>query len=214
MRSRSTGPAAEEEGNTSRSNVDVISPVIAAGGFTAKLDAPTTRELKSLQTTTRTSTHQRASAELDRRKSLDNRPSVARSRHSSNSNWKVSEPRNAVTDKRPSLTETAVIGVPSPAAMANNKETELRSTVRRSRLRSPWASSLLILATTALAALTLFSIIHSFNTRQLDCKGCRMSYMRPSFAKLSEFDTEHTRFASKYSLYLYREGMIDEDTKV
>jgi len=30
--------------------------------------------------------------------------------------------------------------------------------------------------------------------------------MRPSFAKLSDFDTEHTRFASKYSVYLYREG--------
>jgi hypothetical protein len=38
--------------------------------------------------------------------------------------------------------------------------------------------------------------------------------MRPSFAKLSDFDTEHTRFASKYSTYLYREGLIDEDTKV
>jgi glycosylphosphatidylinositol deacylase len=41
-----------------------------------------------------------------------------------------------------------------------------------------------------------------------------MSYMRPSFAKLTDFDTEHTRFASKYSIYLYREGLIDEDTKV
>jgi len=41
-----------------------------------------------------------------------------------------------------------------------------------------------------------------------------MSYMRPSFAKLKDFDTEHTRFASKYSVYLYREEMVDEDTKV
>ena len=38
--------------------------------------------------------------------------------------------------------------------------------------------------------------------------------MRPAFAKYSDFDTEHTRFASKYSLYLYREGGIDEDTMV
>lgn len=38
--------------------------------------------------------------------------------------------------------------------------------------------------------------------------------MRPAFAKFSDFDTEHTRFASKYSLYLYREGGIDEDTMV
>ncbi|KAL2024000.1 hypothetical protein VTK56DRAFT_235 [Thermocarpiscus australiensis] len=41
-----------------------------------------------------------------------------------------------------------------------------------------------------------------------------MSYMRPSYAKLNEFDTEHTRLASKYSLYLYREQGIDHDTKV
>jgi len=32
--------------------------------------------------------------------------------------------------------------------------------------------------------------------------------MRPSFAKLTDFDTEHTRFASKYSVYLYREGLF------
>ena len=41
-----------------------------------------------------------------------------------------------------------------------------------------------------------------------------MSYMRPSYAKLSDFDTEHTRLASKYSLYLYREQGIDHDVKV
>jgi hypothetical protein len=64
------------------------------------------------------------------------------------------------------------------------------------------------------ATFCLIAIIHSFSSRQLDAKGCRMSYMRPSFAKLSDFDTEHTRFASKYSVYLYREGMVDEDTKV
>ena len=38
--------------------------------------------------------------------------------------------------------------------------------------------------------------------------------MYPGFAKLSDFDTEHTRFASKYSVYLYREGYIDDDTMV
>lgn len=41
-----------------------------------------------------------------------------------------------------------------------------------------------------------------------------MSYMMPSFARFSDFDTEYTRFASKYSLYLYREGGVDEDTRV
>lgn len=85
---------------------------------------------------------------------------------------------------------------------------------RRSRTRSPWSSSLLTVATTALSFVILLSIVNSFVTRQLDPKGCRMSMMRPAFAKFSDFDTEHTRFASKYSLYLYREGGIDEDTRV
>jgi pimeloyl-ACP methyl ester carboxylesterase len=38
--------------------------------------------------------------------------------------------------------------------------------------------------------------------------------MRPAFTRFSDFDTEHTRFASKYSLYLYREAGVDEDTRV
>ncbi|KAM0325550.1 hypothetical protein ACHAQA_007537 [Verticillium albo-atrum] len=38
--------------------------------------------------------------------------------------------------------------------------------------------------------------------------------MRPSYVRLREFDTEHTRFASKYSLYLYREQGIDTENKL
>ena len=36
-----------------------------------------------------------------------------------------------------------------------------------------------------------------------------MSMMAPAYLKLSGFDTEHSRFASKYSLYLYREEGVD-----
>lgn len=84
----------------------------------------------------------------------------------------------------------------------------------RPRSRSPWAISTLALLVSLVGLSCLGLIIHSLNTRQLDPKGCRMSYMRPSYARLDEFDTEHTRFASKYSLYLYREQYIDDDTKV
>lgn len=87
-------------------------------------------------------------------------------------------------------------------------------TRRRSRVRDPWACSLLTITTTILSLVFLLSVFHSFSKRQLDPKGCEMCMMSPAYAKFSDFDTEHTRFASKYSLYLYREGGIDEDTKV
>jgi glycosylphosphatidylinositol deacylase len=41
-----------------------------------------------------------------------------------------------------------------------------------------------------------------------------MSWMSPSFVRFSDFDTEHTRLASKYSLYLYREQGIENGPKV
>ncbi|KAF2719316.1 PGAP1-domain-containing protein [Polychaeton citri CBS 116435] len=83
-----------------------------------------------------------------------------------------------------------------------------------SRLRSPWACSLLTLLTSACSIVFLATIVNSFLTLQKDPKGCAMSFMMPSFSRYSDFDTEHTRFASKYSLYLYREGGVDLDTRV
>jgi GPI inositol-deacylase len=151
--------------------------------------------------------------ELDRRKSIEKRHATARSRRPSNTNWKPAEARNGSLETEKTLQPT-VISVPPVEATAGEKMPESRLHTRRSRFRNPWATSLLTLGTTALAILSIFLISHSFLTRQLDPKGCRMSYMRPAFAKLEDFDTEHTRFASKYSVYLYREQMVDEDTKV
>ncbi|KKY23138.1 putative gpi inositol-deacylase [Diplodia seriata] len=85
---------------------------------------------------------------------------------------------------------------------------------RRSRWRNPWSISTLTFVVTAAAFVVLFGIVQSFFTRQLDPKGCDMSRMWAAFVKYEDFDTEHTRFASKYSLYMYREGGIDEDTRV
>ncbi|KAF3942279.1 hypothetical protein ABW19_dt0204004 [Dactylella cylindrospora] len=86
-------------------------------------------------------------------------------------------------------------------------------TSRRPRLRSVWHCGLLLLWITVCSLLGLFLIYHSSTNRQLDQKGCRMSYMRPSYARLEDFDTEHTRFASKYSVYLYREENVDDTSK-
>ena len=85
---------------------------------------------------------------------------------------------------------------------------------QRSRARSPWACSLMTMTVTALSVLVLLFIVHAFLTRQLDPKGCDMCWSSPIYIKFSDFDTEHTRFASKYNLYLYREGGFDKDPKV
>lgn len=86
---------------------------------------------------------------------------------------------------------------------------------RRTRMQSPWSCSLLTLSATALSLVLLFSIVHSFLTQQVDSKGCDMCYTREIiYFKFADFDTEHTRFATKYSLHLIREEGFDEDPKV
>lgn len=108
---------------------------------------------------------------------------------------------------------SASFGAPSKHQAMEKTPTALFD-ARRPRLRSPWATTVLTLVTSVMGIGLLVSIVNSLTTRQLDPKGCRMSYMRPSYARLNEFDTEHTRFATKYSLYLYREQGINEDTRV
>lgn len=115
---------------------------------------------------------------------------------------------STITDSDKDLLDAVALSEDSPLdEMADSYR-------RRAQLRSPWSCSLLTLTTSALSIILLVIIVQSFLTRQLDPKGCRMSYMRAAFAKFSDFDTEHTRLASKYSLYLYREGGVDEDTRV
>jgi len=80
--------------------------------------------------------------------------------------------------------------------------------------RGPWRASLLTLLTTALSLAMVYVIVSSFFSRQLDPKGCRQCYMYPGYVRLADFDTEHTRLASKYSLWLYREGQERDDVKV
>lgn len=79
---------------------------------------------------------------------------------------------------------------------------------------TPCATSWLALITTFLSMVLLGVILNSSWSHQIEEKGCRMSYMRPSYIRLRDFDTEHTRFATKYNLYLYREQGIDDEQKV
>lgn len=81
---------------------------------------------------------------------------------------------------------------------------------RRARTRNPWICSGLTFAVTVLALLILSTIVYSYRSLQVDPQGCRTPSMRPTYIKLLGFDSEHTRFASKYGLYLYRERGVDE----
>jgi hypothetical protein len=103
--------------------------------------------------------------------------------------------------------------IPTPS-VDSKMEDYYRKQRQRARLRSPWSCSPVTMICTALSLLLLATIAQSFLGRQLDDKGCNMSYMLSAFAKYTDFDTEHTRFATKYSLYLYREAGIDQDTRV
>jgi len=112
---------------------------------------------------------------------------------------------------------TTTTSIPKRADMGNPRHEihEKHPSHRPARCRqSPWTGSSLLLLVTIVASLLSFSIFEAFLTRQQDPDGCQMSYMRAGYAAFPDFDTEHTRFASKYSLYLYREAEIDEDTRV
>ncbi|EPB84720.1 hypothetical protein HMPREF1544_08519 [Mucor circinelloides 1006PhL] len=52
-------------------------------------------------------------------------------------------------------------------------------------------------------------MLDSFQHHQRDVSGCQTSYMRPEYIKQTNFDSEMTRFAGKYGLYLYREKGVD-----
>lgn len=125
------------------------------------------------------------------------------------------------TDSKDALTSPSIppknnSDDPIDQAVAGDSKMEdfYRKQQQRARLRSPWSCSIVTMVCTALSLLLLATIAQSFLGRQLDPKGCNMSYMLSAFAKYTDFDTEHTRFATKYSLYLYREAGIDQDTRV
>ncbi|KAL1915161.1 uncharacterized protein VTP21DRAFT_7642 [Calcarisporiella thermophila] len=60
-----------------------------------------------------------------------------------------------------------------------------------------------------LALVALLMVFDSFLHYHRDAFGCAPSYMRPKYVKQIEFDSERTRFAGKYALYLYREKGYD-----
>lgn len=208
QKSRNTSPGMRRRSSGSSEDGD-FSPV----------EAPHVNSLPNLPALElRPAAPSQSPTKLDRRRSADKRSTPARSRRSSNVNWKPSDSRDGSIEKTASPAHSTSSPPLLPAnggqAKEMEKAPEFRLNGRRPRLRSPWGITLTTLVASILGIGCLFAVLHSSVTRQLDPKGCRMSYMRPSYARLDDFDTEHTRFASKYSLYLYREQGIDHGTKV
>ena len=140
------------------------------------------------------------------------RASSAKNRPPSVLNWKQSNGRNAhvSSDSVAAFPKTSLAA--SPSEMPRDQASLTAGSRRLTRHR--WSMSILSIVIAALGIAFLSTILRSLVARESDSKGCRMSYMRPSYMRFSEFDTEHTRFATKYSLYLYREQGIDDENKV
>lgn len=134
--------------------------------------------------------------------------SSKRSRRPANGNGKVAHGRNGLVVGR---------AFESAKQQQSLNRAERSSPFRRPTSetprpsRGPWFTTISTALVAFLGLFLLATVLHSLSTRQLDPKGCRMSYMRPSYIKLSEFDTQHTRFSSKYSLYLYREQALNSE---
>ncbi|TGJ80396.1 hypothetical protein E0Z10_g8368 [Xylaria hypoxylon] len=139
--------------------------------------------------------------------------SAARNRISNGQlNWQQSQALNGTSENESGASPTTKTSGDINTAHDKTPAWKLRS--RQFQPKSPWAISLWTLFASVVGITLLVSIVYSSGNLQGDPKGCRMSWMSPSFVRFSDFDTEHTRYASKYSLYLYREQGIDNGPKV
>lgn len=208
--------------NAAASNSNSNSSLGLALALGSSLDATPSAQATSAHTHGRAPGHQPPRSSDSRRTSFDLRSHSARSRRSGNfSSWKPATAQNGVAmEKQPPLAlpvEPSAVPVMAPKSDEDSEGVDKSPDskgARRLRSRSPWALGLLTLLVSIVGLGFLLAILNSSATRCLDVKGCIMSYMRPAYVKLNDFDTEHTRFGSKYSLYFYRELEVDEEVKV
>ncbi|KAH7327870.1 PGAP1-like protein-domain-containing protein [Stachybotrys elegans] len=147
-----------------------------------------------------------SSLEPDPDLDLRSRSSPAANRIPTKAGWRPPNGCNGLPSA-PGITATNAT-MPEPLTASPAKVALTTSTQSRGR-RSAWSLPIFVFLASALGIAILFSIVQSAVSHEIDPKGCRMSYMRPTYRRFAEFDTEHTRFASKYSLYLYREQGVD-----
>lgn len=95
---------------------------------------------------------------------------------------------------------------PSPPSSPN---TRARPRILASSYRFTSNTRFIISMLVLVSFASLAIILDSFTNHQRDVSGCQEIYMRPTYIRQSGFDSEMTRFAGKYALYLYREKDVD-----
>ena len=93
-------------------------------------------------------------------------------------------------------------------------ERKPRSKGARPFASPPMSRLLAVLTLFALAALTGFYYAALDTYHSLSPQGCRMSWMWPSYVLQSKFDRTWTPLAQRYSLWLYREGNLENNQLV
>jgi hypothetical protein len=102
--------------------------------------------------------------------------------------------------------ETTTPSPPPSPTLSHTQLPKLHTMLKQSQV----LIALLILASLGSIYIMLDSLLHY----QRDVTGCQTSYMRPEYIKQTSFDSEMTRFAGKYGLYLYREKGVDYSDQV
>lgn len=176
----------------------MASPKTTGDGPRATLEPDKTDTPDSSQEPTKRSTSRPSSARRTRR------PSSLEWNHTNGTNG------SGLDKKVPSGALPTSPSLPAASAAARKK---LTSSPAKHRHGS-WSISKIAFLAATIGLVLLAGIVKSLVSRQLEPKGCRMSYMRPSYIHYREFDTEHTRFATKYSLYLYREQGLDDEHRL
>lgn len=100
----------------------------------------------------------------------------------------------------------------SPSPPSSPTAMNRASLPRLYRIRT--ASKMLLTALILFSLASIYIMLDSFQHHQRDVSGCQTSYMRPEYIKQTNFDSEMTRFAGKYGLYLYREKGVDFSDQV
>lgn len=108
---------------------------------------------------------------------------------------------------QPSTATAALLTPRKPAAKETSNPTLYQQIHEFIRTR---AAVLTIMALTTIIGLLT---VHSYFHHQPDKPNCAMSYSRPRFIEQTGFNQRWTRFATKYKLYLYREGGYDTTTQ-